>query len=567
MMENATTVQTLLEVASKDVDGFPALTAAFAIGTLLHLFAFRLGEWDLATAKIIPGFVLAFVATAASIAFLQQGSELSLVLGHLAAASKTALQLLAGVIAGTYASILVYRVFFHRLNHFPGPFPARISNLWISSKIMPRMELHKDVQILHQKYGDIVRLGPTELSINNSKAIEILHAKHSTCTKGPFYGLQQPMESLLMVRNKKDHARRRKVWDRGFNAKALHDYEPRVARYTDQLLEQIDAHVGQTFNLADWFNFYSFDVMGDLSFGKSFNMLQHGVRHYFMKSLHSDMDNLGLFSHLLWLFPIFKATPILNTEHHRFWAFVRTQVHERMENKPDHPDVLSWLIDEYESLEKPTRQDLLNLYGDAYLIIVAGSDTTAVALTSMFFELACHPGIVEKLREEVDGYYRQHDKPDPLSLGKLPYLQACVDESLRLHPAVPSGLQRITPPEGVQIDDIFIPGNTIVQVPTYTAFRDERNFASPNDFIPERWTTQPELVRDMSAWVPFSTGRTSCVGKQLGLMEIRYVASQIVRKYDFSFAPGQTKEAFINGQKDAFILSLPALNVVLTRRK
>lgn len=342
-MENATTAQTLLEVVvSLDVDGSRALSVAFGIGTLLHLFAFRLGEWDLATAKILRGFFLGFLATAAG---------LRLRLSSVASASKTSLQLFACMIAGIYASILTYRLLFHRLNRFPGPFPARLSNLWISSKIMPRMELFRDVQELHKTYGDIVRLGkifppfplhetqlllltrkagPSELSINNPKAIAILHAQQTTCTKGPWYGLQQPMQSLLMIRNRKDHARRRKVWDRGFNAKALHDYEPRVARYTSRLLEQIDAHVGQPFDLTDWFNFYSFDVMGDLSFGRSFGMLKEGVRHYFMKSLHSDMAALGLFSHMLWLFPIFKAMPILNAEHCRFWAFVRTQVHERM---------------------------------------------------------------------------------------------------------------------------------------------------------------------------------------------------------------------------------------------
>lgn len=58
-----------------------------------------------------------------------------------------------------------------------------------------------------------------------------------------------------------------------------------------------------------------------------------------------------------------------------------------------------------------------------------------------------------------------------MALSKLKYLQAVVDESMRLHPAVPSGVQRITPPEGMMIGETFIPGNTIVQIPTYTVAR------------------------------------------------------------------------------------------------
>lgn len=110
---------------------------------------------------------------------------------------------------------------------------------------------------------------------------------------------------------------------------AVKDYEPRVVKYTDQLLAQIQATQGMPINVTDWFNFYSFDVMGDLAFGKSFNMLRHGVKHYFMKCLHADMQNVGYLAHVTWLFPFLKITPVLNTEHLKFWSFCTKQVAER----------------------------------------------------------------------------------------------------------------------------------------------------------------------------------------------------------------------------------------------
>jgi hypothetical protein len=82
-------------------------------------------------------------------------------------------------------------------------------------------------------------------------------------------------------------------------------------------------------DMSIWFNFYSFDVMGDLSFGKSFNMLQNGVKHYFMTSLHTDVKIIGYLCHLPWLFPFFKITPIVNTEHLKFWKWIGMQVQER----------------------------------------------------------------------------------------------------------------------------------------------------------------------------------------------------------------------------------------------
>jgi len=110
---------------------------------------------------------------------------------------------------------------------------------------------------------------------------------------------------------------------------ALRDYEPRVTGYTDQLLMQLEKTKGTPIDMTTWFNFYSFDVMGDMAFGKSFNMLQDGVKHYFMTALHANMVNIGLFSHMLYLFPIFKNTPILNYEHKKNEAWIKDQVEAR----------------------------------------------------------------------------------------------------------------------------------------------------------------------------------------------------------------------------------------------
>jgi cytochrome P450 len=116
--------------------------------------------------------------------------------------------------------------------------------------------------------------------------------------------------------------------------------------------------------------------------------------------------------------------------------------------------------------------------------------------------LAWDPVLVKRLQAEFDALPDiSHD-----NLMTVALLDAVINEAMRLHPPVPSGTQRVTPPEGLWIGEKFIPGNTIVQVPSYTVFRDERSFESPNEFIPERWTSRPELVRDKSVYIPFNTG-------------------------------------------------------------
>lgn len=87
-------------------------------------------------------------------------------------------------------------------------------------------------------------------------------------------------------------------------------------------------------------------------------------------------------------------------------------------------------------------------------------------------ELATHPEVTQALQEELDDFFQENPEPDANSLSRLKYLQACIDEALRIFPVVPSGPQRITPPEGLKIsEDLFVPGGTIVQVPTYTIHR------------------------------------------------------------------------------------------------
>lgn len=154
-------------------------------------------------------------------------------------------------------------------------------------------------------------------------------------------------------------------------------------------------------------------------------------------------------------------------------------------------------------------------------LIEKKSDTTAATLTNLFYELASSPTWTAKLQSEIDTVNHSTYR----DLAKMPLLSATIDEALRLHPPLPSGMQRVTPPEGIKCNDVYIPGDCIVQMPLHTLFRgrpsittsttislnstllDERCFSQPTEFIPERWTTQPELVKDKSVYIPFGSGK------------------------------------------------------------
>nr|P0DPA4.1 RecName: Full=Cytochrome P450 monooxygenase FCK2; AltName: Full=Cytokinin biosynthesis protein 2 [Fusarium pseudograminearum CS3096] len=533
----------------------------FVLGVLTHVFIFRRGEWDLHVFNILQAFAVLESSLVYIVTRAVQAQGLSLWKVTTISSCFT-----LSTLMGLLISILMYRSWFHRLRRFPGPFCARLSNLYITFRAFKKNRLYEEVQQLHRRYGDIVRIGPNELSIIDPHALRALHSNSSPCTKGPWYSVEHPIKALQMTRDKEEHAYRRKAWDLAFSSKALREYEARVAGYTTQLVDQIEASQSTPIDASLWFNFYSFDVMGDLAFGRTFDMLKNGTAHPFMELVHSNMLTAGSLSHLPWIFPLLKRIPLLNQKTLEFQGWLKQQVDWRQKNNPDLPDVFSWILSDYDALDKPTAQDTINLRGDAQLIAVAGSDTTAASLSCLFSELAVNPETCLNLQRELDQYHAEHDKPDHLSLSKLRYLQACIDESMRLYPAIPSGLQRMTPPEGLDIGNTYLPGDTIVTIPTYTFNRDERLFTHADKFIPERWTTKKELTKDPSNFVPFSIGQYSCVGKQLGLMETRFVASQILVKYNVRLAHEDVARDFVAGLRDGFTLAMPSLSLVFTQR-
>lgn len=99
-----------------------------------------------------------------------------------------------------------------------------------------------------------------------------------------------------------------------------------MAGYTTQLVEQIEASQGTPIDASLWFNFYSFNVMGDLAFGRTFDMLKNGTAHPFMELVHSNMLMAGSLSHLPWIFPLLKRIPVLNRKNLEFQGWLKQQV-------------------------------------------------------------------------------------------------------------------------------------------------------------------------------------------------------------------------------------------------
>lgn len=95
---------------------------------------------------------------------------------------------------------------------------------------------------------------------------------------------------------------------------------------------------------------------------------------------------------------------------------------------------------------------------------------------------------------------------------------------------------------------------------------DESIYEHCEEFIPERWYSKPNMIKHNDAFIPFSTGPYSCIGKNLAYLEIRLLVAQIIMQFDVALAPGEDGLNLLYKSKDHFTTGLADLNVVFTRR-
>ena len=181
------------------------------------------------------------------------------------------------------------------------------------------------------------------------------------------------------------------------------------------------------------------------------------------------MTLLGLFTPIAWAIPVGAIAPIVGATFRRFIRFCNAQLDERRVKGSKVPDITSWLLKAAPDVNDVEATKWL--HGDSRLIIVAGSDTVAIALTHLFYYMAVNPGQVDKLRKELEPLMRGDEPFSVRNVQNAKHLNAVIYETLRMHPPVPSGVFRTTPPQGIMVDGTFIPGDVNVIVPFYAIGR------------------------------------------------------------------------------------------------
>lgn len=200
----------------------------------------------------------------------------------------------------------------------------------------------------------------------------------------------------------------------------------------------------------------------------------------------------------------------------------REKCNARLENgNSNHRDFIWYILKQREKHDLRKDEVVVN----SALFIVAGSETTANLLSGLFARLIWNPDKYKILCDEIRSAFKDESEINDEALKKLTYMNACIEEGLRIHPPVPTGLLRTVPKGGDTIDGMWVPGGTSVAVSAWAAAHNPANFRDCDSFIPERYIDKSYDTDYKKGAQPFSLGPRGCIGY------VQYVGNVLVRQH------------------------------------
>ncbi|KAF2170613.1 hypothetical protein M409DRAFT_64291 [Zasmidium cellare ATCC 36951] len=429
------------------------------------------------------------------------------------------------------------------LRNVPGPFLARFTRLWFFQSTW-RGQAHWENIHLHRKYAPagsfyapVVRLGPNLYSISRPESV--VYGISSKMPKTSFYNtFKHPdMEpGLLAHRNIRKHAEMRRKFQSMYSMSSLLRYEKYVETTQDVFQQRLGEMVksGKTVNMHRWIQCYAFDVVGNITYNKRFGFLDEGkdIDHA-LSSLHAQTVYGTLAGIYSWAHPILyrilEQMPGSGAAGRTFlMKFAQRRVSEReieraaeeKDGKRHIPadgaprDFLDLAIDAERDPEKNMTK--FDVFAVGLANILAGSDTTAISLSSVFWHLTTTPRAMQRLRAELD--------------------QAIAEGKMLGH---------------------FFPEGTEIGINSWVAHYDEDIWGSDaTSFKPERWieSDAAKLKLMDSYFMPFGLGSRTCIGRHISMLEMCKVIPMVISQFDFDLVDRmerfETVDIFLVKPKD-----------------
>ncbi|KAI0025048.1 cytochrome P450 [Xylariomycetidae sp. FL0641] len=472
------------------------------------------------------------------------------------------------VILGSYYLFAVaYRVLLHPLKDYPGPVIAQFTD-WYGGFHALSMRLPSTTYQDHKKYGRVMRHGPNRLVFNSAQALQDIYTNERT-TKSHVYQLTiqaNGVDSIFNAVDRKRHATKRRLIGRAVTDRAMRAFEPVMHQQIDIFLQGLSesARLSVPVDMTQFFKRLGLDIVGHLAFGFALNTQTDPTYRFIIDGIAMGNYRANCFMQL----PVLKNRVLDSTLHllsrSRRLGYLRALQHMistrlGME-KHAKQDLYSSVADCIDA-DGPDSILLSELWSEAVFFFPAGADyrtggdTTATALSALFYYLSTNPDAYRKLAQEIRTTFTNaaEIRGGP-KLAGCEFLRACIDETLRMSPPVSGTLWReLAEGEDAKgpfvVDGHVIPPNTQVGVNIYSLHHNEDYFPEPFTFRPERWLVEGnELHRMHNAFAAFSTGARGCAGKPMAYLESGLVAAKTMWYFDFELASGGGPERGVSGR-------------------
>ncbi|KAI4236154.1 MAG: hypothetical protein LQ349_002732 [Xanthoria aureola] len=410
-----------------------------------------------------------------------------------------------------------------------------------------RGRLVKEISALHETYGDVVRVSPTGLSFINPKAWLDIYARapdEPRFEKDPIrytHDMWINGAPEVFTAPDTDHTRLRRVLAPAFSKKSLLDQEPLIQSHVDLLIERLReraASIGKA-DLSTWLNWTTFDIIGDLAFGEPFGCLQAAQYHPWVALVFKSVwavSVMGSIKQFPWLDILFECLfgRLMRRALTDHAQLAIEKVNRRLSCRENRNDFLGTIL-KHSGTDKEWTTD--EMYSNSNLLIMAGSETSASAMSGCLYHLSKTPAVMKQLKDEIRARCKSEKDITFEILADFPFFDAVIHESMRLYPAQPIFTPRIIPNGGRTIAGVFVPenvsclapcgdensplceilrlGQTTVGIYQTVAYHASQNFRHPKTFDPSRWTGNPRYKDDRrEIFKPFSIGPSNCIGKQ-----------------------------------------------------
>jgi helvolic acid biosynthesis cytochrome P450 monooxygenase len=496
---------------------------------------------------------------------------------HLAAeiTPKGAVLIAATSFLALLTSRLVYAVYFSPLRKIPGPFFARITSKRgdvdnFSGKVAQTAE--KDAA----RFGQVYVYKPNAVCISNPEDIRLILGSQDF-HKANFFDIFDDggTKNIVSQRDPTLASRRRRQIGPYLNYGYLNKMEPVIQRHGYKAIRNkweqlIDANRGNPteVNYRIDTQLATFDIMSALAFGQDPQSISKGSSSISSRagSIMDLLDNpliLGLLSLIpfTWLMLPWKWMYQELADYSKESARIRKALLETGAEAP--ADMLQAFL-EAEDPESKIKMSPSEIQAECIMMMLAGSETTSSAIMWVFHLLLLHPQKLARAVDEVrSAFPQEHLVLHKEVLSKLPYIEACVSEALRVSPTTAGLTPRVSPSRGVELQGHYVPPGTEIYVNLRSVNMDEETWDQPHRFQPERFLDNEKAKKTLFT---FSYGPRNCIGRNLAWVEMLTIVANILKDYDIElpenseFGPENVDDAGIPKLLPAkcFIASFPA---------